>query len=161
MTLAYLGHVEQARAVLGEALEEAHRRGHAYTLTYVLTRGCRMEESVTSSPHEIRHYAEQALNLSNEHGFPQWSGWTLLHLGSAFTELGQEEEGVHLLCEGLDVYRSTGAIVGTAHALTLLAQGYGKVARSAEALNCLLEAEQIIAMSDERYNEADFAQGTR
>src|SRR5262249_51927185 len=61
------GFLDQANARMNEALLEAHRLGHAHTLAQVLNRACEF-----SSPHEAQRYAEEAMGLSIEHGFPYW-----------------------------------------------------------------------------------------
>ena len=51
--------------------------------------------------------------------------------------------------------RATGAVLGTAQTLILLADADAKLGRSVEGMNCLAEASQIIATTDERYVEAE------
>jgi hypothetical protein len=38
------------------------------------------------SPHEEQQYADELLSLSDEHGFPLWAGWAMVHRGSALAE---------------------------------------------------------------------------
>jgi predicted ATPase len=60
-----------------------------------------------------------------------------------------------LLKEGLSVLSDAGAIAGMPWALTMLAQANAKLGRPVDALNCLIEAAQIIDKTDDRYGEAE------
>jgi predicted ATPase len=71
------------------------------------------------------------------------------------TSLGQAREGLSELQRGLSMVRATGAVLGTPRTLTYLAEAYAKLARTAEGLNCLAEAEQIIETTEERVGEAE------
>jgi tetratricopeptide (TPR) repeat protein len=154
MTLTYLGYVNQGRARMNEALLEARRLEHAYTLTYVMTFACRAEWAA-GSRNETQQQAEEMVALSNQHGFLQFLGWGLLHRGSSLTARGQEQEGLTLLTKGLSVLRSTGGVASTPYALVMIAEAYAKLGQPVEALNCLAEAGQIIETTDDRYSEAN------
>jgi hypothetical protein len=62
-TLAYLGHIDQARSQVSQALSEARRLGHAHTLAAVLTYACRVEWAV-GLPHHAQAYAGEVVALS-------------------------------------------------------------------------------------------------
>jgi predicted ATPase len=51
--------------------------------------------------------------------------------------------------------RATGAITSTPLALMLLADTYAKLGQPVEGLDCVAEATQIVATTDERYIEAE------
>jgi predicted ATPase len=154
LTLTYLGFVDQGRARMNEALSDVRRLGHVYSLVVVLLRACWMEW-VARSPHEAQRHAEEALNLSNEHGFQFWLGWGFVYRGWSLTALGQAGEGCNLLTKGLSLCRATKAVTGTPPALMLLTEAYAKLGRTTEGLNCLDEAAQIIDTTDERYSEVE------
>ena len=139
---------------MNEALLEARRLEHAYTLTYVMTFACRAEWAA-GSRNETRQQAEEMVNLSNQHGFLQFLGWGLLHRGSSLTARGQEQEGLTLLTKGLSALRSTGGVASTPYALVMIAEAYAKLGQPVEALNCLAEAAQIIETTDDRFSEAN------
>jgi len=81
-TLTYLGYIDRRRSRTNEASTAARQLGHAYTLVFVLSGAAFIESDVTGSPHEEQRYAEEMLDLANEHGFP--FGW----LGDTFTAGG-------------------------------------------------------------------------
>jgi class 3 adenylate cyclase/tetratricopeptide (TPR) repeat protein len=153
VTLAYLGHIDQARLRLNEALSEARRLKHAQTLAVVLSCATWME-SITCSP-QMRLYAEELLAVSTEHGFPLHLGWATGFCGSYLTSLGRAQEGLTLIMQGLAAVRAAGSVANTLRAFMWLADAYAVLRQPAEGLNCLAEAAQIIATTDERYNEAE------
>jgi tetratricopeptide (TPR) repeat protein len=150
ITLNFLGFVDQARARMSEALSEARRLGHAHTLAQVLTGACEL-----TSPHEAQRYAEEAMALSIEHGFPFYLGIANYHRGRALSALGQAQEGVALMTKGLSVLRATGAVVQTPFILKWIAEAHASLGQPIEGLNCLTEAAQVIESTDQRIWEAD------
>src|SRR5260370_19124972 len=111
-------------------------------------------ESITHSP-ELQRHAEELLALSTEHGFPLWLGWAIAYRGRSLTALGQAQEGLALLTQGLAAIRATGAVVHTPLLLIWLAEAHAMLGQPGEGLNCLAEAAQIIATTEERYAEAE------
>ena len=152
-TLAYLGYIDQARAEMDEALSEAHRLDHAYTMAWVLGQVCKAEWLIGSP--EVQRRAEELVALANEHGFPLWLGLGLIFHGWSLAALGQAQEGISLLAKGLSGLRAGGAVQVTPLALCSLADAYAKVGQPDEGLNCLAEAEQIIETTDARRWEAE------
>ena len=153
LTLADLGYIDQARAGMDEALSEAHRLDHAYTMAWVLGQVCKAEWLIGSP--EVQRRAEELVALANEHGFPYWLGLGLIFHGWSLAALGQAQEGISLLAKGLSGIRATGAVHVTPCALCSLADAHAKVGLPDEGLNCLAEAEQIIETTDERFWESE------
>jgi class 3 adenylate cyclase/tetratricopeptide (TPR) repeat protein len=153
VTLSHLGHVDQGRARMMEALSEARRLERVYILGMALLFACRMEFTA-SAPQELQRYSHELQSLSSEHGFPLWFGWALIHRGRSLVALGQLLEGLSLVTEGLSAVRATGAILGTPAALVSLADAYARLGQLGEGQNCLAEAAQIIEVTEERVHEA-------
>ena len=95
------GLLDQARLRLNEALSEARRLEHAHTLANVLI-VANWIELITRSP-EMQQHAEELLALSTEHGFPFYSA-SHQHRGRLLIALGQAQEGLTLLTQGLQQY---------------------------------------------------------
>jgi class 3 adenylate cyclase/predicted ATPase len=152
--LAHLGYADQARARLNEALAEARQLGHAYGLAHVLAQACN-EAFLVGAHHDAERHSQEVVALSTEHGFPVWLGFGLLHRGWVLTALGSAEEGLTVLTEGLSVVRGTGAVCGSAWALTILASCYSKLGRLVDAHRSVAEATRIIETTEERYIEAE------
>jgi predicted ATPase len=153
-TMAYLGYVDQARARVDEALSEARRVDHAYTLAYVLFWAC-WTAWVGRSPDEMQQHAEELIALSSKHSFQYRFGWGLVCRGGSMNALGQAEEGLPLITQGLKVLVDTGASVGTPWALMLLAEANAELGQPIKALDHLAAAAQIMETTDERHNEAE------
>jgi len=157
LTCAFLGYIDQARAGVAAALSEARRFDHAYTLAFVLSVVCWVEE-VAGAPDEQGRHAAALVALSNENGFLYWSGLGLLHQGRSLTVLGQAQEGLALIENGFSQLRATGAVMHTPRALIYLAEAYAKVGRLHEGLNCLAKASQVTEATDERWSESGLYQ---
>ena len=153
VTLAHLGYIDQARVRLNEAFSEARRFRQGLTLPNVLVRA-NWIKSITRST-EMQQDTEELLALSTEHGFPLYLGFGLVYRGLWLNALGQAQEGLTLLQQGLAAIRATGAVVGTSFALTGLAEAYAMLGQPVVGLNSLAEAAQIVETTDGRYQEAD------
>jgi hypothetical protein len=74
-SLTYLGYVDQARARVAEAVSEARKLGHAFTLACVLAWSCGVTWISRGSPDEAHRHANEMLTLAEEHDFPfTWPG---------------------------------------------------------------------------------------
>jgi class 3 adenylate cyclase len=99
-TLTYLGYIDQGRLRISEALTDARRLGHAYTLGFVLLRAANVQ-SAAGSPHQAERHAEEMVAVANQHGFPFWLAWGNAQCGRALTALGQAQDGLTLIAEGV------------------------------------------------------------
>jgi tetratricopeptide (TPR) repeat protein len=152
--LTHLGYITQGHARMREALGAARRIEHVHTLVMALIFACWVERTA-GSPNDARRYAEEAVALAREHGFPHWLGWGYLHHGWSLVAVEQAEEGLTLLEKGFAFLRATGSVVHTPLALAWLAEAYAKLARPTEGINYLTEAAQIVEMTDERCDQAE------
>ena len=153
VTLAYMGHIDQARSRLNEALSEARRLRHVHTLANVLASAIWMN-SIPRSP-ELAMHAEELLTLSTEHDFPFWKGLATAHRGRSLTAPDEAQECLALLVQGLAAMRATGAVMTTPRLLTWVAEANAMLRQPVEGLNCLLEAAQIIETTEERVDESE------
>jgi tetratricopeptide (TPR) repeat protein len=151
VVLAYLGYIDQARSRIGEALWEVRRLGHVRMLVPVLAMALRLDR-VTRSP---MMHLEEFLALSTEHRFRHFSSSALVIRGQLSVAVGQAQEGLTLLRQGLAELRAIGAAVNTPGALTSLAEAHAMLGQRTEALNCFAEAARIIETTDERIDEAE------
>jgi class 3 adenylate cyclase/tetratricopeptide (TPR) repeat protein len=154
VSLGYLGYVDAARSRAREALSEASRLGHVYSLAWASVFASWLECAV-GSPYDIRRHAEQTVSLASEHGFSFHLAWGLIYSGWSMSALGESEEGYASIARGLSVHRATGSVTYTAFALTLLAEACNRLGRTTEGLGYLTEAEQIIETANDRFHEAE------
>jgi predicted ATPase len=110
-------------------------------------------EYLTGSPDMQRH-AEEAVALSTEHGLPVFLASATMSRGMSLILLGQGQEGLSLVTQGIAGLRATGAVAGMPGALITLAFAYARLGQPVDGLNCLAEAAEIIETTDERQTEA-------
>jgi tetratricopeptide (TPR) repeat protein len=151
MTLVCLGYIDQGRSRMDEALSEARRLRHAHTLAYVLTHQHWTYWLIGSSTAPI----EELLILTTEHGFPHYLSWALALRGWSLTALGQAQDGVALVAQGLEGFRAIGSVICKPIMLTWLAKGHAMLGRTAEAQACFTEAARVVETTDERWSEAE------
>jgi tetratricopeptide (TPR) repeat protein len=152
VTLAFLGCIDQARSRMNNAFSEARRLGHAQTLAEVLSCAIVIEAFISSS--ESQRHSEELLALSTEHGFQFFLGVATVQRGWWLIALGQAQEGLTLMTQGLAAIRATGTVAGTPGVLMRLASQYAVLGQPVEGLNSLAEAAQIIETTEERVGEA-------
>ena len=152
MVLAYLGYFDQAQSRADEGLLEARRLRHAYTLAYALL--FKMTAlRIAHMEHEIRTYADELFDLSNEHGFPIFAAFATQFRGTWSVAVGQARQGVTLITQAMDQMRATGAAIFTPRHLAGLAEAFARLGDPAEGLGKLREAAQFIEKTDGRCDE--------
>ncbi len=151
MTLAYLGYVDQAWARMDEALSEARRLRHVHTLVHVLHFANWMGW-LTRLP---MMHLEELLALTTKHGFPFYLGFAQGYRGRSLIGLGEAQEGLALVTQGLAELRVIGCITSVPMFLTWLAEAHAVLEQPAEERNCLAEAARIVVTTDERFLEAE------
>ena len=152
--LSYLGYLDQARLRSEEAVEEARKLDHAFSLAWALTAACTVAWT-TRSREELQARAHTLIAVSEEHGFLYYRASGTIWRGRALAESGQTAEGIALLQAGLAEYRATGAVQFVPSFLTSLADAEGKAKQLDRALSHLVEAERLIADTGDRWAEAE------
>ena len=159
MTLAHLGYIDQARSRMDEALSEARRHGYALTLRWVhALLYAAMLDSLTRSP---AVHLEEFLAKSTEQDFPFYLGYALAFRGRSLVAVGQAQEGLALLMQGLAKLRPTGAVTGMPRLLTWLAEAHASLGQPETARNYLAEAVRIIEITGERFARLNGGIGCR
>ena len=148
--LAYLGYIDQARSRMDEALSEARRLKHVFTLVLTLTMASWLDWLTRSPMH-----TEEALALTAEHGFPVFLSFARTCHGRSLIALGQAEEGLALVKQGLAEFRAAGSVVNSPMYLAFHAEAYAMLGQPAEGLNCLAEAALFVEATEERIQEAE------
>jgi predicted ATPase/class 3 adenylate cyclase len=154
VTFGYLGYLDRGCALINEGLSVARHIQQSYTLGFALIYAAWFE-SVTVSPDEARRYADEAIALSNEQGFPIWLALGMTMGGWSRALHGQSSEGLTLLMNGLALMRAIGSICTIPWVLVKLAEARMKLGEPREAFECLIEAQRTIETNDERRDEAE------
>ena len=99
--------------------------------------------------------AEELEALVAEQNFRGFWGVGLMYRGWCRAALGQTQEGIALLDEGLAAYRRSEFVISMSWFLTLLADAYRRAGRTAAALARLAEALEAANACQERWFEAE------
>jgi class 3 adenylate cyclase/predicted ATPase len=148
--LWYLGCPDQAARRIQDALKLARKLSHPYSMALVLGLAaevyqCRREARLA------QEFAEAAIALSTEQGFPYWSAWGGILRGWALAEQGSPTEGIDQIHQGLRACIATGAELARPYELALLAHAYIKAGQVSAALETLTEALKTANRTSERY----------
>jgi hypothetical protein len=93
---------DRARAVQGEAMALADRLGRPFTVAHAAAFGSVLYV-LNGEWREAARMATRAVDLSDEYGFPLWSGTALVSRGRVLVEQGEGERGLAEIRQGLDV----------------------------------------------------------
>jgi predicted ATPase len=163
-TLLCLGYVEQARLRRDEALAEA-RRLSSYNLAFALSQALYGDWAIwgMKSAQTMHRSADEVLAISTEQGFPQWIMIANIMRGWCLGTMGQAEEGISLVLQGLANRRATGSKLLLPFALMMLAEVYGMASQPREGLDRLAEAAKLVETTQERWAKAEIhrLRGTR
>jgi predicted ATPase len=152
--LISLGRLDEAHARNAATLEEARRLSHGYTLVHALITALVFDWCRADWTSLLRH-VEEALELSNRHGFALFRAWGEAFQGCALAALGRAEEGLPILHRGLAMTRAIGQGLHLPQTLTMLAYAYGKAGQPEEGLRRLAEAAEIAETTRDRWAEAE------
>jgi len=75
--------------------------------------------------------------------------------GAALAEQGEVETGIAEMCQGLEIYRVTGANSATEFDIALIAEARGKSGQFEEAMNLMTEALAELDAGESRWYEAE------
>ncbi|MGH9944136.1 MAG: hypothetical protein ACRD9R_17465, partial [Pyrinomonadaceae bacterium] len=152
--LSLQGFPEQALRRGQESLAQARQIAHPYSLGYALVHDmCCQQYLLRTEQAEAR--AEQAIALATEKGFPNWLLAGFAVRGWALALRGQHDEGVGLLRQTVDLWRSTGSELVVPYFLTLLAEAQGQAGQFSDALASLDDAFAVARKNDEHWYEAE------
>jgi tetratricopeptide (TPR) repeat protein len=143
LSLASLGHLDQAFVQHDAALGEARRLSHPLTLVMPLAVAGISGLRVCWGPGLLLQYADEMLALTTEHRLEHFRMWALIQRGWALTGLGRADEGIPLLAAGLGTFRDNAFVVFRPWALTLLADACRMAGQSHSALAHLAEARGL------------------
>jgi predicted ATPase len=149
-----LGRTDEALSLVQEGLQHAREEQNLFNLGLAYTTTCWLHQ-YRHEPEITRGYAETALALAQEYGFPEWISWRQFHRGWALTELGKVERGVAEMEEGIAGFGRLGGVPRKQFALAMLAQGYQRVGRHDEALAFFDQALAHVERSGEMFETAE------
>jgi hypothetical protein len=152
--LASLGRVTEAARLAEDGLRYARESRHLYSLGHALTMKSRTHCFLREAE-IVRAHAEEALALSEEYGFAEWIPWGKFHRGWALGDLGQVEEGVAKMEEGIKGFDRLGGVPFQRFSIALLAHSQARLGRHSEGLNLLEKALEHVGHSGEFDGQAE------
>ncbi|HEV8713035.1 MAG TPA: hypothetical protein VGX03_09430 [Candidatus Binatia bacterium] len=152
--LWHLGYPEQALQRVHESLSRAHESAHPFSVAYALVLAGWLHQ-FRREKQAVQEWAEAAIALATEQGFPEPLAWGMIQRGWALAKEGQGEEGIAQIRQGLDIVRNIGSEAMLPYLLALLAETHGDAGQAEEGVSVLAEALSIVQSSGERQYEAE------
>jgi predicted ATPase len=150
-----LGYPEQAQALSQEVLDLARALDHAFTLADVLAFGGCLPSWMQRDARALKGYADDLVRLANERGIPNWLGQGTWYRGAGMARLGQIQEGMAQIRDGMAEGRSTNCLVCQPGACASLAEAQAWAGQPEEGLVTLAEAQALVEETGERHWEAE------
>jgi len=149
-----LGYPDQALRRSEEALTLARELDHPFTLGDVLSyAGCQLHV-MRRDAQALKESAEELLQFPNGMDLIWWRKGTL-HRGEAVAMLGQIQEGMAQMREGIAAFHTVGARTLLSGVLGSLAVAQAKAGQPQEGLTTLAEALALVAETEEHHWEAE------
>ncbi len=137
-----------------EAQDAARRLKHPFSLALSLSFAGWMHQ-FRGDAEALRLSAQEALAISQEHGFEFWIGWNEALLGWAVGIEGNARLGADQIAAGLQRWTATGSRLGMSYFLALQAQTLIRAQMLAQAGQVLDEAQAFVVANGERFWEAE------
>ncbi|WP_061027773.1 AAA family ATPase [Bradyrhizobium sp. CCH5-F6] len=134
--LWFLGRPDAARQHSEQAIANAEKMRHPFTLAFALVFGaylCQHLRDVEGT----RDHANRAMIIATEHNFLHWKQQAAILRGWALAQLGEAEEGLSQMRLGLDEYEAMDSWLAGCWFRCLLAEAYSKVRMRDAALRAL------------------------
>jgi class 3 adenylate cyclase/tetratricopeptide (TPR) repeat protein len=152
--LASMGRVTEAAKLAEEGLRHARESRHLFSLGLALTVKPRTH-CFLREPEMMLTHAEEAIALSEEHGFAEWIPWGRFNRGWALAELGRVEDGVAEMEEGIAGFERLGGAPWQRFSIAMLAHAHARLGRHSEALEMIDKALAHVEGSAEFDGQAE------
>jgi len=152
--LWYLGYPDQALQKSQAAVTLARNISHPYSLSWALAAAAwthiyRREGRAACT------LVDEAIAFSSTQDFPHWMAMGTMVRGWALAELGQWQEGISLMQQGIIDYWATGAKLGRVCWVAQVAKTLGQVGQVEEGLCMMTEAMAFLSGGEVLHYEAE------
>lgn len=154
VVLWLLGRPDQAVDRSRHAVADAREKWDLYSLSIALFNAAKVHQ-LRQEPEQTAEYAGALVTLAEEQEFPVWLAAGTILSGWAAARLGDREDGVRRIRDGLAAFRATGAAMIQPHFLGMLAESLELVGEIDDGLDVLEQARRIVEQTGERYFEAE------
>jgi predicted ATPase len=149
-----LGYPDQAASRSREVVSLARRLAHPFSLAGVLRFAGGMFNELRRDPEVLKEYGEELIPLAIEK-IPSWIPSGLYFRGEALAMMGQVQEGIAQMREGIAGYQSEGSSIFRPGRLLALADAQGKIGNVEAGLATLAEALELVDQTGERLWEPE------
>jgi predicted ATPase len=149
-----LGYPAQAQRRSDEALAFAQAHAHPFTLALTLATVAILQHMRREGAATLESI-QACVVLSTEHGFPYLRALGTVLQGARLALVGQVEEGIAQMRQGLVAFRATGAELFCPYLLALLADACERGGQTAAGLEALAEGLRAAEQREERFYEAE------
>ncbi|MFA7431355.1 MAG: alpha/beta fold hydrolase, partial [Rhodospirillaceae bacterium] len=139
--LWFLGRTTDAVARLDRAVSAAHTEGHAFAQALAHEHMARLRQHMGEPSAALAH-ATRAVALGEEYGFPYRVASGLVLRGWARAMLGDPQEGLEEIDQGLERCRAVGAVIEYPYFQALQAEALQAAGRPSAGLAVLEEAKR-------------------
>jgi adenylate cyclase len=154
LVLWILGYPDEALKRNEEAKALAQRLEHPFTQALVLNFSAGIYEC-RREYHRVLEEGEILITLATEQNFPFWWACGMVNKGSALFKLGQRDEGIKWIEEGIAIFHASGAMLGHSGGLVQRAMAKGEMGEVESGLEMIAEAVEIVKSGGERQEEAE------
>jgi len=153
LVLWHLGYTVASQTGAEEALALAEQVEHPFSRAYALhwyawLQALRGDSAVTLK------CAEASMAFSEEYNFPYFSTQSRILHGWALFTMGECEDGLQAMREGLSGFRATGSEIGCPYYRALIAEALSASGSFSQSLPLLQEAVKGVRETGERWSEA-------
>ena len=147
------GFPDSARRDMDKALSVAREVGHLPTVAFALKQKARFHQMMREMDAALE-FAEATIAISEREGFPYYLTSAQIIRGWALAEIGQAEQGVRQMRDGLAALTANGVGLWLTNSLATLAEACGSAGQISEGLDTLAEALDLVQRDGERWWEA-------
>ena len=153
-TLSLLGYLDQALQRIRDALSLAQELSHPHSLVWAIDFGA-IVHHMRREWLQTRERAEAVVALASEQDYSMWVAAGTCFRGSALLQMGQVDEAITQIRQGLSFWHGTGAELARPYFMAMLAEAYGKNGQHDEGWRMLAEALELADAHGDRFWEAE------
>jgi class 3 adenylate cyclase/predicted ATPase len=148
------GYPESARRHANQSVSLADEVGHSPSVIFALGSKANVHQIAREFGPALES-AEASITLGEKVGVPLFESWARVTRGWALAHLGQAEQGVVQIREGLALATAQGTELQRPYNLAQLGEACGKAGHIDEALEVIAEALDLVREKGERWWEAE------
>ncbi len=153
-TLWFLGYPMQAQAHQDEALALARRLGRPYSQLIATSFTFTLEWYLRRRP-AAQARAEEVIALATTHRIAHWETEAIINRGWLLVERGENEAGIVLLRQGMEIRQQTGVVMFSPEFLSFLIEAYGRANQFEQGLAVVADTLALANSTGERYWSAE------